>query len=56
MNYKVNVGTQETTVIPEFFDITSVVCLDDLPEKFEKVFLGKFTSNPAFAILQFLDN
>ena len=45
MNYKVNVGTQETTMVPDFFDITSVICLNEMPKKYQKVFLGKNLSS-----------
>ena len=45
MNYEVKVGTQETTKFPEFFDITSVVNKERMPDKYKKIFLGKFISN-----------
>ena len=44
MNYEVKVGTQETTEFPEFFDITSVVNKETIFHKYQKVFIGKFSS------------
>ena len=45
MNYQAEVGTKETTIVSEFFDITSIVSMDNLPKKFQKVFLGKFSAS-----------
>ena len=44
MNYQTEVGTKETTVVSEFFDITSIVSMENLPKEFQKVFLGKFSA------------
>lgn len=42
MNYQVEVGSQETTVKSEFFDITSIIDSKKLPKLCKKIFLGHF--------------
>ena len=50
MNYQVEVGSQETTVKSEFFDITSIIDTNKLPKALKKVFLGNLTFDLKFSL------
>ena len=50
MNYQVEVGSQETTVKSEFFDITSIIDTHKLPKALKKVFLGNLTFGLNFSL------
>ena len=42
LGYYAKTGTQETTKHSEFFDITSVIRIDGLPQKYHQIILGIF--------------
>ena len=43
LDYCAKTGTQETTKHSEFFDITSVIRSDGLPQKYQQIILGIFS-------------